>query len=340
MTRRDSRSSTIGLERACKNPNVTVVIPTRDRAEYLSNCLKCVLTQVCVDFDVVVVDDGSRLAVTETPELAGLVHDERVRVIRHESSRGVAAARNRGIEAASGTWIAFLDDDDLWATDKLAAQIAAVTANPETYWSYTAEIALDAELNLIKVIPAPSSEEVARLLPWCNPVPASGSSVLALTESIREVGGFDEEFSTLADWDLWLQLSQRWPAAVVHRALVGYVRHAGSMYTDIPLLRKELVQLQRKWRKNFSGRVASEQRFHHDLDLFRIERRLGRPSQSFAFALRAAISGPSGPFRMAYVILSGAVRRMRPRRPSTIAPTAPAEVHLQLEQWRALDRYH
>ena len=255
-------------------------------------------------------------------------------------AEGWLRARNRGIEAASGTWIAFVDDDDLWAPDKLAAQLAAVTASPGTCWSYTGEIALDVDLNLVKVIPPPSSEEVARLAPQYNPVPGGGSSVLVLAKSIREVGGFDEDFSIVADWDLWLRLSQRWPAAVVSRPLVGYVRHAGGMSSDIPRYRDEMVQLQQKWRDRFSGRPARAQRFHHDLALFRIERTLGRPSQSFSYALRAALSRPSGPFRMIYLMLSGAARRLRPRRPAIVAPFASAEVHRQVEQWRDLAQCH
>src|SRR5215218_5096689 len=98
-------------------PDVTVVIPTMDRWRLLSErALHSALTQEQVDLEVVVVDDS---ATDETAiGIAGL-NDERVRVIRHEQPQGLQRARNVGIAAARGDWVAFLDDDDVWAPWKL-----------------------------------------------------------------------------------------------------------------------------------------------------------------------------------------------------------------------------
>ena len=94
-------------------PEVSVVVPTRDRWELLSTCaLPSATCQEGVAIEVIVVDDGS-----SDGTAAGLaaLDDPRVLTVRHDRPRGVSAARNSGIRAARGTWLAFLDDDDLWA---------------------------------------------------------------------------------------------------------------------------------------------------------------------------------------------------------------------------------
>src|SRR4051812_37930708 len=103
-------------------PTVSVVIPTRDRWPILGRALASALGQEAVAVEVVLVDDGSR---EPAPAWVTGIADSRVRLLRHEASRGVARARNRGLEEATGRWVAFLDDDDLWAPDKLAVQVRA-----------------------------------------------------------------------------------------------------------------------------------------------------------------------------------------------------------------------
>src|SRR4051812_3505416 len=97
-------------------PQVSIVLPTHNRTSMLQQALGCALDQEGVDLEVIVVDDGSS---DDTPEVLGRVEDERLRVIRNERPQGVSRARNSAIERANGDWIAFLDDDDLWAPGKL-----------------------------------------------------------------------------------------------------------------------------------------------------------------------------------------------------------------------------
>ena len=106
---------------------VTVVIPTRDRGHLLPRSLRSALAQRDVTLEVVVVDDGSVPPAAHNKVVARVcATDARVRVLRHMTPKGVSAARNSGIEAATGRWIAFLDDDDIWAPQKLASQLAAL----------------------------------------------------------------------------------------------------------------------------------------------------------------------------------------------------------------------
>ncbi len=105
---------------------VSVIVPAFNAAEYLPVTLDSVLAQTCSALEVIVVDDGSA---DDTSAVARSVSDPRVRWLRQEH-RGAAAARNRGLAAARGKFIQFLDADDLLATDKLERQLTALAAAP------------------------------------------------------------------------------------------------------------------------------------------------------------------------------------------------------------------
>ena len=119
---------------------VTVVIPTHNRRELLHRTLRSVLAQRDVGLSVLVVDDGSAEEVAPSVEALG---DPRVTVLRHPVARGVSAARNTGIAAATTPWVAFVDDDDLWAPVKLRAQLDALAATQGARWACTGSINVD-----------------------------------------------------------------------------------------------------------------------------------------------------------------------------------------------------
>lgn len=106
------------LERGA--PAVSVVIPAYNRGERLARTVTSVLAQTFDDYEIVIVDDAS--ATHPISALGKLVDDPRIRIIRHERNRGASAARNTGVQAARGRFIAFLDSDDAWDPDKLAVQ--------------------------------------------------------------------------------------------------------------------------------------------------------------------------------------------------------------------------
>ena len=108
--------------------SVSVIIPTFNRAERLPRALLSVLEQSRPADEVIVVDDGSsdqtrELLKAEFPAIKLIV----------QSNQGVSAARNRGVEASSGSWLAFLDSDDEWLPEKLEVQMQAAAANPQFY---------------------------------------------------------------------------------------------------------------------------------------------------------------------------------------------------------------
>jgi glycosyltransferase involved in cell wall biosynthesis len=220
-------------------PLVTVVIPTHNRSHLLRRTLGTVLAQREVDFEVIVVDDGSH---DQTAASLNSVTDPRVRVVRHSSATGVAAARNSGLDVARGQWVAFVDDDDLWAPDKLAAQVRAAGAHPGAGWVVVGEVTVDPSLRVLGGRRPPHGREFAEVLRY-NIVPAGGSGTMVRTDLARSLGGFNTDLTILADWDLWIRLFLAAPAAQVSRPLVAYRVHPSSMSHDTSSVAEELEVL-------------------------------------------------------------------------------------------------
>jgi glycosyltransferase involved in cell wall biosynthesis len=207
-------------------PEITVVIPTRDRADLLvRRALPAAFMQEDVDLEIVVVDDGSRDA---TPTVLEQVADRRVRRVQHPSSLGVAAARNSGIRHARAPWIAFLDDDDIWAPSKLRTQLDAA-ASTERAFVYGAALDLDERLNVRLLDPAPDTGSLPRNLLERNMIPAGSSNVIVRASLIDAVGGFDLALAHCADWELWIRLAVAGTAVACAEPLVGYVLHSRNM---------------------------------------------------------------------------------------------------------------
>jgi glycosyltransferase involved in cell wall biosynthesis len=209
-------------------PTISVIIPTHNRRELLLRTMYSALAQEAVDFEVVVVDDGSN---DGTAEAIRVLNDRRLRVLRNERPVGVAAARNMGVEAASGFWIALLDDDDLWSPQKLQQQLAAADATGRS-WVYAGSVEIDEHGQIFGGEPPPSSEELLASLIDRNLMPAGSSNVLVRADLFRDVGGFDVRLRLIADWDLWLRLAHAGPPACVSRPLVAYRFHSGQSTLD------------------------------------------------------------------------------------------------------------
>ncbi len=209
-----------------KAPDVTVVIPTRSRWRLLSLALIGALRQEDVEVEIVVVDDGST---DETPDRLAQIDDDRLVVIRRETSGGVATARNAGIRVARGGWIAFLDDDDLWSPRKLRAQLDAAG---DAAWVYGAAVVIDEAGEVLNDWPAPRPEQLCRDVLTFNPMPGGCSNAMVRTPPLQALGGFDGNLSVLADWDLWIRLARTSRPARCPDVLVGYLHHVDNMHVQ------------------------------------------------------------------------------------------------------------
>ncbi len=263
---------------------VSVVIPTKDRAHFLAAALRSALAQERVDLEVLVVDDGS--AAGSLDGVPGL-DDPRVRRLAAHG-RGVAHARNVGIAAAAAPWVAFLDDDDFWAPDKLRRQLATAERTRADF-VYCGLVVVDEAGLIVAVKPAADGADPASSLLEGNLV-RSPSTVLVRTEALRAVGGFDEGLAVLADWDLWLRLADSCRLAACPECLVAYREHAGNMsVSQVRSIDAELARLRRR----HSGWVAPHRGDRSGLALEQWMaagfRRSGQPVEAARRYLRAGI---------------------------------------------------
>lgn len=217
-------------------PDVSVIVPTRDRYARLGLTLHSVLWQRGVDLEIVVVDDGSS---DRTAEMVSQMRDPRIRLVRNAVPLGEGGARNRGIEHASAPWVAFLDDDDLWAPDKVRRQLDAVR-RAGLGWVYAGDVLIDDDLEILHGARPPPPGQVVRDLMRHNAVPAGASNVLVDAALLARVGPFDPELHRTTDWDMWLRLARVGPPTWVPLPLVANCAHPASISRDMDMLFAEL----------------------------------------------------------------------------------------------------
>jgi glycosyltransferase involved in cell wall biosynthesis len=236
-------------------PDVTAIVPTHDRIDLLGTTLRTILWQRDVSLEVVVVDDGS---VQDVGGLLAAVGDPRVRLVRNDVPSGVSGARNRGVSEARTPWLAFCDDDDLWAPDKLARQLAIATSEGRT-WAYGGAVHVNLGLRATSAKRPPPGEVLVRALPRWSLMPGGSSNAIVHVDAFREAGGWDEGLINLADWDLWAKLAVvAGTPAVADAPLVGYRIHPGNASADTGLILREAGVLDRRF-----GRIDRGQLHHY-----------------------------------------------------------------------------
>ncbi len=217
---------------------VSVVTPFLDAERYLEQAIASVVAQTLADWELLLVDDGSRdrsLAIAE----AAARSDPRIRLITASASaaRGAAAARNRGIAAASSDLIAFLDADDLYQPEKLAVDVEVLDAQPRAAMVYGPTEWWRDEPKPFRWIEAMHRESGRLHVPpvllnrailanaWRVPCTCS---VTIRRDAILAVGGFEESFRLYEDQTLWAKLFLAYPVYVQGRCLARYRQHPGS----------------------------------------------------------------------------------------------------------------
>lgn len=173
---------------------------------------------------MLVVDDG---CVDVTPERLVQVTDKRLRVLR-QGNRGVSLSRNYAIAEARAPWLAFLDDDDFWAPNRLR-ELLRRTREEDAAWGYGAFLEFGEDGTIGSRHPAPLPADLAHDLYKANVI-GTPSTVIARTDLVRRAGCFDPRLSVLADWDLWLRLKDLAPAVAMANPLVAYAQHPENMW--------------------------------------------------------------------------------------------------------------
>ena len=202
-------------------PTVSVVIPTYNYAGYVGEAIDSALAQTAPPHEVIVVDDGST---DDTPAVLAR-YAGRVRVIR-QANAGLSAARNAGIRAAGGEWVAFLDSDDAFHPRKLERQLAAAVRRPDldliATQAFSTEPRAWAEADDPPLRPVTAEDTAVR-------TPFSPSSVLVRRRCFDAVGLFDPDLRSVEDRDMWVRVIARFPAAVLVAPLTWIRQTPGSM---------------------------------------------------------------------------------------------------------------
>ena len=208
-------------------PKVSVIIPTYNRAGYIIETVDSVRNQSFQDYEIIIIDDGSKDNTRET--LSDYIEENTIRYFFQEN-RGESAARNRGISEADGEYIAFLDSDDLFLPPKLEKQVAYLDLNQTVglvhcwYSKFNNE-----DENL-------GRRNTSRFSGWIYPdmlliwhVLMSPSCVMARSKIFAEVGGFDVDQYWGADLDMWRRIARYHPFGVIPEILTKVRVHEGNL---------------------------------------------------------------------------------------------------------------
>lgn len=212
-------------------PEISVIIPTWNRARLLLETIASVRAQTFTDWELIVVDDGSN---DDTAAAVASLADPRIRLLQLPHTGDVAALRNAGVAAARGTLLAFLDSDDLWEPDKLRAQREAMreamreAGGAAEAWSYTGYSLVDEQLRPIPFRAGSFQPRSGHILRELLALEANVTicTLMATRALVDEVGGFDVAAGR-DDYDFTLRLAARAPATAVPQTLVRVRQHPG-----------------------------------------------------------------------------------------------------------------
>lgn len=229
---------------------IDVIIPVYNGEKYIIQAITSVERQTYLPNKIIVVDDGS------TDNTSKLIHHFQSNVsleyIQKENG-GLSSARNAGIQKCTSQYIAFLDADDEWYTNKLEQQMKVFQASPLKNLGvvYCAYNIIDEKGNLINnrfILHNPSvrGRVFKKILPL-NTITGSASGVLIKKECFGKVGLFDETLSACEDWDMWLRIAQAYEFDYVNKALIKIRRHEQNMQNDKNHMFRNTLTFYNKW---------------------------------------------------------------------------------------------
>jgi glycosyltransferase involved in cell wall biosynthesis len=228
-------------------PTVSVLIPSYNHGRYLQTALEDVFAQTYSDFEIVVVDDGS----TDDSVAILQSYGDRLRVFV-QRNRGTYATLNRLIAESTGEYLAILNSDDRWASEKLSKQVVLLGSNPQVGLVHTGGHFIDAEGQIQPgnplgfEWPTTPTGNIIEALVRCNKIIAS--SVLIRRECFERLGCFNERLFGSGDWEMWFRVALEYDIAFIDEPLTSYRVHGENaslkhrrIHQDDVLVREDTI---------------------------------------------------------------------------------------------------
>ena len=253
-----------------ETPKVSVILPTYNRKTLIGKSVQSILDQTYSDFELIIIDDAST---DGTWDIINEFSDPRIICLKHVENRGGSAARNTGIDAAKGKYIAFQDSDDIWLPEKLAKQMSVFKNSPEsTGVVYTRCIRWNVEqkLEIPGELPKPKNGDIFKALLPENFIVLP--SVVLKKECFEKVGLFDETLPRLQDWDLFLRIAKLYEFCYVPEPLVQSFYTENSISSNPKALIRAFEIILEKYNEDYQAEkeILASQLFRLSI-LYRLE---------------------------------------------------------------------
>ncbi|MCH8978200.1 MAG: glycosyltransferase [Armatimonadetes bacterium] len=214
-------------------PRVSILLTCYNHLEYLKIAMDCIKEQTYTDYEIVALDDGSTDGTREwLTELQQSEPDLPLKLFFNEQNLGTYGTLNKGLDVSTCELIAEFNDDDVWAPEKLAKQVAMLDANPKIGLVHTAGHFIDGDGNELKVNPlgfewprTGTGDVLLELIPY-NKIIAS--SVLVRRECFDKVGKFNTDYFGSGDWEMWYRIAEEYHVGHIDEDLTLYRIHEGS----------------------------------------------------------------------------------------------------------------
>ena len=202
---------------------LSVILPAFNAEKYLGEAIESILSQTFTDFELIAVDDGST---DRTPDILRANPDHRIRIVSNRSNLGVARSLNNGIAEARGRYIARQDADDISLPERLQKQFDYMEAHPQVAVLGTGRQTMTGGGKTKTNSPPMESPTFEDMLKSSRLV---GASVMIRKNRLDETGGYDDFFRQADDYDLWLRLTKKYPAANLQEGLYIVRRNTDSL---------------------------------------------------------------------------------------------------------------
>lgn len=225
-----------------KNPTVSIIIPTYNRAHLITRSIKSVLNQTFQDFEVIIIDDAST---DDTENVIKNFKDLRIKYVKNEINKGAGASRNKGIKCSIGEYLAFQDSDDEWCPDKLEKQMEVFNKNGSDYCVVYTDMLRVFEDDTMQYWHSPDVMYKKLLTKDKKEYQVAGigiQSALIRRDCFEKVGLFDEELPRFIDLELFIRLASLYKFYHIEEPLVKYYSTPGiSSNENARFIARELI---------------------------------------------------------------------------------------------------